>query len=128
MQVTHRLNRIGVEGHACFLTNGADFRNGQNGADFIVGVHNRDQAGIFPDGILDLLSGDGMTLAHIQVGHFKAFLLQLGQGVQHSVVLKGGGDNVLLILPGAVVSGGTNGLVVRLAAAGGEDNLSGLAA
>ena len=128
VQMAHRLNRIGVEGHARFFANGADFCDGQNGADFIVGVHNCHQAGIFPDGILDLLGGDGMALAHIQVGYLKAFLLQLGQSVQHSVVLKGGGDNVLLILPGAVVGGGTNGLVVCLAAAGGEDNLSGLAA
>ena len=48
--------------------------------------------------------------------------------VQHRVVLKGGGDDVLLALQRAEPGGGDDGLVVGLAAAGGEDDLLGVAA
>ena len=42
-------------------------------------------------------------------------------------MLKGGGDDVLLALLGAEPGGGNDGLVIGLAAAGGEDDLPGLA-
>ena len=69
-----------------------------------------------------------MTLPDIQVGNFKALFFQLCQGVQHRMVLKGGGDDVLLALFSTVPGSRKNRLVVRLAAAGGEDDLSRLAA
>ena len=128
VEVAHSLNGIGVEQNAGLLTDSADFRNGQHRTDLIVGVHHGDQAGIGADGILDLLSGDVMTLAYIQVGDFKAFLLQPGQGVTNGMVLKGGGDDVLLALALADAGSGNQSLVVGLAAAGGEEDLPGLAA
>ena len=72
LDVAHSLDRIGVEGNAGFLTNGTDLGDGQHGADFIVGVHGGHQAGIRPNGVLHLLGGDVVALAHVQKGHFKA--------------------------------------------------------
>ena len=123
-QVADGLNGVGVEGHAGLLADGADFRDGQHGADLVVGVHGGHQAGVGTDGVLHLLGGDVVIVLHIQIGDLKAFLFQLCQGVQHSVVLKGGGDNVLLALARAEAGGGKNRLIVGLAAAGGEDDLS----
>ena len=40
LDVTHRLNRIGVEGNTGVLADSADFSDGQNGTDFVVGVHD----------------------------------------------------------------------------------------
>ena len=48
--------------------------------------------------------------------------------MQHGVVLKGGGEDVLFALQGAEAGGGKDGLIVGLAAAGGEDDLLGVAA
>ena len=50
------------------------------------------------------------------------------EGEQDGVVLKGGGDDVLFPLAETQPRGGEQGLVVGLAAAGGEDDLPGLAA
>ena len=128
MHMAHRLHRVGVEGHAGFLADRADLRDGQDGADLVVGVHGGDQAGVGTDGVLDLLGGYVVIVFYIQIGDLKAFLLQLGQGVQYGVMLKGGGDDVLFTLARAEPGGGDNGLIVCLAAAGGEDDLSRLTA
>ena len=58
----------------------------------------------------------------------EALFFQLLQGVEHGVMLKGGGDDVLLPLQRAEAGGGDNGLVISLAAAGGEEDLLGIAA
>ena len=128
VQVTGSLNGIGVEGHTGLLADGADLGNGQDGADLIVGIHGGHQAGIRPNGILHLLGGDIVALVHIQQLDFKTFLFQLLQGVQHGMVLKSGGNNVLLALLLSQTGGGNNGLVVGFRSAGGEDNLPGLTA
>ena len=44
------------------------------------------------------------------------------------MMLKGGGNNVLLSLPGSQPGGGDNGLVIGLTAAGGEVDFPGLTA
>ena len=64
---------------------------------------------------------------NIQIGHLKALLFQLLQGMQHRVVLELGGDDVLFALALTNGRGGEQGLVVGLAAAAGEDDLPGLA-
>ena len=127
-QMPRSLHRVGVEEHALLPANRADLRNGLDGADLVVGVHDGHQAGILADGLCHLLRGDQAAAVHIQQCHVIALLFQLLQGVQHSVVLKGGGDDVLLAPARAQGSGGQDGLVVRLAAAGGEDDLPRVAA
>ena len=69
-----------------------------------------------------------MFIFDIQQRDFKAFFLQLFQGVQNGMMLKSGGNNVLFSLPGAVSGSGDDGLIVGLTATGGEVNFPGLAA
>ena len=128
LQMTHRLDRVGVEGNARLLAYRADLGDGQHGADLVVGVHTGDQTGVLADGVLHLLRGDVVALGNIQQRHLEAFLFQLLQRVQHCVMLKGGGDDVQLSLALTQAGSGNDGLVVRLAAAGGEVDLPGLAA
>ena len=40
-QVSRRLNRIGMEDNSPLPAHRADFRNRQDGADLVVGIHNR---------------------------------------------------------------------------------------
>ena len=105
-QVSRRLHGVGVEQHALFPADRADLRDGQDGADLVVGVHGGDQAGVRPDGVRHLLGGDGAGGAHRQQLDLKALLLQLFQGVENGVVLKGGGDDVLFALALADAGGG----------------------
>ncbi len=60
--------------------------------------------------------------------HLKALLLQLFQGVKDGVMLKGGGNQVGLALPAALIGHLGDDPVVRLAAAGGEVQLGGVRA
>jgi len=75
-----------------------------------------------------LLGGDGADGAHRQQLDLKAFLFQLFQGVENGVMLKGGGDDVLLALALTDAGGGDQSLIVGLAAAGGKGDLPGCAA
>ena len=127
-QMAHSLDGVGVENYTGLTADGTDFGNGQHRADLVVGIHHGDQAGIRANSSLHLLSGDVVTLGHIQISDFKAFLFQPLEGVQHGMVLKGGGDDVLFVFPCAKTGSGDDGLIVRLAAAGGEGDFSGLAA
>ena len=128
VQVSRRLHRVGVEGNSGFPADRADFRNRQDRANLVVGVHGGHQAGIRTDGILHLLGFHIMTLAHIQIGNLKALFFQLFQGMEHGVVLKSRGDNVFLPMLLPITGGGDNGLIVSLAAAGGENDFSGITA
>ena len=123
VQVPGGLHRVRVEQHALFVAHPADLRDGQNGADLVVGVHDGHQTGVLPDGVRHLLRRDGTGAAHVQQRDLEALFFQLLQGVQHRVVLEGGGDDVLLALALTDPRRGDDGLVVGLAAAGGECDL-----
>ena len=128
VQMTGGLNGIGVERNAGGLTDSADFRDRQNRANLVVGEHGGYQTGVRADGILYLLCSHIMVFLHIQQGDLKALFFQLVQSVEYSVVLKSSGNDVLLTFPGTQPGGGDDGLIVGLAAAGGEGDLPGLAA
>ena len=128
VQVACRLYGIRVEDNALFPAHRADLGNGENGADLVVSVHDGHQGGVGSNGRSYLLRGNGAGGAHRQQLHLKALFFQLLQGVEHGVMLKGGGDDVLFALQRTPSGGGDNGLVVGLAAAGGEDDLLGVAA
>ena len=100
-----------------------DLRDGHDRADLVVGVHDGHKAGVLTDGVCHLLGRHRAQRAHVQQLHLKALFFQLLQRVQHRVVLKRGGNNVLLALPRPDAGGGDDGLVVRLAAAGGKCDL-----
>ena len=55
----------------------------------------------------------------------ESLLLQRLEGMEHRVVLKLGGEDMALALPGSQGRAGAQGLNVRLAASGGEGNLPG---
>ena len=61
---------------------------------------------------------------HREQGDLKPILFQLVQGVQDRMVLKGGRDDMALTLLFSDHRGGQESLIVRLAAAGGKQNLS----
>ena len=128
VEVASGLHGVGVEQDTLFMAHGADLGDGQDGADLVVGVHNGHQAGVGQDGVSHLLGGDGAGGAHRQQLDLKAFLFQLFQGVENGVMLKGGGDDVLLALALTDAGGGDQSLIVGLAAAGGKGDLPGRAA
>ena len=104
----------------------ADLWDRLDGADLVVGEHHRHQAGVRPQSCLHLLCCHDAVRGNVQQGDFIALLLQRLEGVEDGVVLELGGDDVLLSLPGTQESGGAEGLVVGLAAAGGEGDLPGV--
>ena len=118
------LNRVGVEGDALFPAESADLFDGLNGADLVVGKHDGHKSGVLADSGCHILKTDHAVLVHIQQRDLIALFFQLLQGVQHRMVLKFGGDQVLFALARPRLGGGDDGLVVGLAAAGGEVDLS----
>ena len=118
-----RLHRVGVEGDAVRAADCAQLGDRLNGADFVVGVHNRRQRGVVAQLGGQLGGADVSVLVHGQVGDGKAFLFQRFERMQHRVVLKRGGDDAALPLFRARLRQSADGPVVRLAAAGGEVQL-----
>ena len=122
------LHGVGMEEDARFFADCTDLCDRQDRADLVVGVHDGHEAGVRADGCLDLLGGDGADLADRQQLDLKALFFELFQRVQHSMVLKRGGNDVLFALLRAEPRGGDDGLIVGLAAAGGEVNFARLTA
>ena len=111
------LHRVGVEGDPLGPADRADLPDGLDGADLVVGVHDRYKTGVLPDGLLHLMGEDDAVFVYIQKGDLKALPLQLLQGVQDSVMLECGGYDMLPALLPPQPCGGEDRLVVRLAAA-----------
>ena len=97
-QVTHRLDGVGVEEHPVAAAHLPNFGDGLHRANLVVGVHDGHQTGLRGHGLLHLLGGHHAVFVDVQEGDGKALLLQGLQGVEHGVVLKGGGDDVGLAL------------------------------
>ena len=81
VQMAGYLNCVGVEGNTGFLTNRADFSDGQYGTDFVVGIHTGHQTGVLADRVLDLLGGDVVAVLYVQQCDLKALFFQTAQGV-----------------------------------------------
>ena len=128
MDVSRRLNGVGVEQDALFLTDRADLCDGQDGADLVVGIHDRHEAGVVADGVAHLLGGDRSGLADRQKLHLEALLFEPLQRMENGMVLKRGGDDVLFPLARAELRRRKQRLIVRLASAGGECDLPRLTA
>ena len=75
-QVPGSLYSISVEQRAALPAEGAKFRNGLHGADFVVGKHDADQAGIRLQGVRQLLRGDKPGGARRQQGYSETLRLQ----------------------------------------------------
>ena len=124
--VSHSLDGVGVKEDPPFPAQGPNLPDGLDGADLVVGEHDSHQAGVLPEGLLQILQPDHTVLIDRKVRHLKALLLQLLQGVEHRVVLNGVGDDVALPPLRPQAGGLGDGPVVRLRAAAGEVDLPGL--
>ena len=122
--IPHSLYRVGVKQHAVPLADGSDRGNGLNGADLIVGVHNGDKSRSIRDGGLYFFRTDNAVSVYVQIGDGKALFFQCGTGVQHRVMLEGGGDNVIFALASKGSGRTLNGPVVAFTAAAGKIDLS----
>ena len=123
------LHGIGVERHALFPGDLADFGDGLNGAHFVVGVHDADESSIVLDGSAHVIGINQAVLINWQVGDLEAeVLLQLLAGVAHGVVLNGRSDDVVAFSQVAPrPAHAAQGQVVALGAATGENHLFWLA-
>ena len=106
------------------FANLTDLSNRLDGADLIVGGHDRDKTGVLADRLFQLIQTDDAILVNGQESDLKAVFFELVQRVQNRVVLKRARNDVRFTLLLSVESGGQERLIVRFTAAGGEDNLS----
>ena len=123
-QMPRGLHGVGVEQHARLAADGADLADRQDGADLVVGVHDGNQARILADGVFHLLRRHGADGADGEKLDGEALFFELLERVQHGVVLECGRNDVLFAFAFAEVRGGEDGLIVGLAAAGGEVNFA----
>ena len=117
VQVTCRLDGVGVEEHALLTADGAYLAYRHDRAYLVVCIHYGDKAGVVPDSGGDLSGGDCTRFAHGQQLYFKAAALQLFERVQDRVMLKRRGNYVLLAFFCAELRCGDERLIIRLAAA-----------
>ena len=111
-----------MEDHAAFAAQLADFRDGLQHADLVVGRHDRDQNRLVVHGALQIVEVNQPIFLHRQIGHAKAELLQMFAGIEHRLVLGDRSDDVVALL--AVHLGDAlNGEVVTFGGARGEDDL-----
>ena len=127
LHVADGLHRVGVEQHAVPLRHRRQLRDGLDGADLVVGVHDGHQHGVRADSRLQLLRRHQAVAVHGQVGDLEALLLQLLAGVQDGVVLKVGGDDVPALFD-IGVGRAPQRPVVGLCAAAGEVDFPGFRA
>ena len=120
---TNGLHCIGVHPHAVLVGDLRNFLDGLDGADLVVGHHNADQRGIGTDGRLHILRADITFRGGLDISDLKAHALQRSHAVHDGVVLKGAGDEVLLILAGLGEGSALHGPVVGLRAAAGKEDL-----
>ena len=123
-QVSRGLHGVGVEQHARLAADCADRTDRQDGADLVVGVHDGNQARVLADGVFHLLRRHDADGADGEQLDLEALFFELLERVQHGVVLECGRNDVLFALAFAETRGGEDGLIVGLAAAGGEVNFA----
>ena len=116
-QMTRSLHGIGVEGDALFAAESADFLHGLDRADFIVGKHNGDKGGIFPNGGFQVFQADDAVFMHIEQGDLEPLLLQLFKRVENGMMLKRGGNEMPLPFSRSGFGRRNDGLIIGLAAA-----------
>ena len=86
--MTDRLNSVGVEINAFFLTDRTDLGNRLNCADLVVGIHYRDKTGVVPESFFELVKADISVLVNIKVGHLEALFFELHKSVEHRMMFK----------------------------------------
>ena len=117
------LRSIDVEEHAALLGELADFGDGLNHPNFVVGVHDGDEDRFGREGELQIIELDAPVARDRQVSDFAAGLFEMLADVEHGLVLGDLGDYVAALL--------TIGLgdafqrqIDRFGRAAGEDNFA----
>ena len=122
-EVPRRLHGVRVEENALRAAERADLVRRLDGADLVVGVHDRDKAGVGAECGGDVRGGDDAVLMDGQERHVEAPRAQTVQRVQDGVVLEGGGDDVAAALCRTERGSGEERLIIAFTAAGGEHKL-----
>ena len=94
--MSYGLHRIGVERYLPLPAYGADLRNGHNGTDLIVGVHDRHKTRIFPNRFCNLFRIYHAVLMNIQKFCLVALFFQILQRMQYGMMLEGRRNDMLL--------------------------------
>ena len=120
------LDRVGVQQGLGVLRRQApgDLSDGIDVSQLVVHQHAGHQRRVLPDGGEDLLRREGAVLSRDKIRHLVSLPLHPAAGFQHGAVLHCGGNDVaaqVAVLP----AGGGDSPVVRLRAAGGEEQLLG---
>ena len=90
------VNDYGLVASLCLcLYQACNFADGFNRADFVVRHYYTDQDGLVGDGVDDVGGVNDAILINGNIGYIEAELLKLVAGVQDSVVLYRGGDDVV---------------------------------
>jgi hypothetical protein len=122
--LAHSLHRVGVEEHAALMTESADFCNGLQDADLVVGRHDRDQDGFVVHCAPQVVEVDQPVGFDGEIRDAITVLLQPLAGIQNCFVFGDLGDDVIAAL--AVHFGDAfEGQVIALGGAAGEDDLLG---
>src|SRR5881396_295910 len=95
--LAYRLNTVHGEEDAMLLGNLADFSDGVNYANFIVGVHDGDQNRRGLNRGLQIVQAHAAVALDRQIRNFKTVLFQVLAGIKHSLVLDGLGDDVVAL-------------------------------
>ncbi len=125
------LHRISVEEHPRFPANAADFRDGLQGTDFIVGAHNGNQGCLRPKGSCHGSRIHKALFIHRKVSDFHALCGQGLAGMEHRMMLNGGDDDMIFLrlFCRGTLSGrrqaAAQGHIVRFRTAAGEADLLG---
>src|SRR5262249_13081761 len=128
-QLAKRLRRIGVHEDAVFPGNGGDLAHRLDRADLVVGVHDADERGAAINRLADGVEINKAVAIHREDRDTAAEPPQELARLKRGRVLHGAGDDVGVACPTAEDAAelgkdhSFDGVVTRLSAAAGEDNL-----
>ena len=119
------LGGVAVKQHAAFLGELADLPDGMQGADLVVGVHQRNEDGVVAEGVLDVVDVDPAVPIDRQIRHLRGARTFEGlAGVEHRLVLGHRGNDVLAFVR-VEFRDALDGEIVRFGCAAGEDDFLG---
>ncbi|OPZ14237.1 MAG: hypothetical protein BWZ10_01951 [candidate division BRC1 bacterium ADurb.BinA364] len=121
------LNGVGMKQRVFFAADAADFLDRLHDADFVVGVHCRNQNGPFVDRVAQLVQVDQAGFVHREIDDLEALAFEPFAGVEHGLVLGANGDDAPAFL-GVVGRDALQRQIVGFGGAGGPDDLPGIGA
>ena len=95
-QLSESLHGVGVDGHARGLGKCCGFLDRLDGADFVVGVHDRHEGravAVFAQQLFQVVKTDAAVFVDIHQEHLRALGFEPAGGVEDGVVLNRGGDD-----------------------------------